>query len=127
MGSILATLALKSGLPQQVIKIGLIVLAVVALVGGAGIAKCTYDRNLIANHDSGVNAGVLGAQLNSEHAADTNAAARNEHIAADAANMEGTISNAVSAHPQAAGNSAGPATSAALDELRRRQHPRSVR
>lgn len=124
--SVIASLALRSGLAQRTVKIGLIGLAVALLVGGLGIAKCTYDRNLINNHDSGVNAKALGAALNSEHAADVNAAARNEAIAADAANLQGSIENAVSAHPEAAHNSAGPATSAALDELRRRNAARRV-
>lgn len=46
----LASLALRFGVSERAAKFGLIGAAVVALVIGLGVAKCTYDRNLISGH-----------------------------------------------------------------------------
>jgi len=48
----LAALALRLGIPERLARIGLIVLALLLLVVGLGVAKCSYDRDLVAAHDA---------------------------------------------------------------------------
>jgi hypothetical protein len=44
-----ASLALKLGTSERTVKFGLIALAIVLLVIGAGVAKCSYDRSVVNN------------------------------------------------------------------------------
>jgi hypothetical protein len=51
-GLSLANLALKLGVTQRALKVGLIAGAVILLVIGVGVAKCAYDRSIIETHDA---------------------------------------------------------------------------
>lgn len=48
----LAALAMKAGIPERFARAAIIALGVLLLILAAGIAKCRYDRALIATHDA---------------------------------------------------------------------------
>ncbi len=51
-GLSLASLALRFGVTERTVKIALIAAGIVAAILGLGIAKCSYDRRLIATHEA---------------------------------------------------------------------------
>ena len=48
----LAALAMRAGIPERFARASVIALGVILLILGLGIAKCRYDRALIAAHDA---------------------------------------------------------------------------
>lgn len=120
----LAGLLLKANLPAKAARPVAILLLVVALIAAAGLAKCGYDRALIADHEAAVTATIRTAELKGErkaNRADAAAAAADR----EAANrLKEEIANAVDTHPESARRPSGPAVNAALGGLRDRQRPR---
>lgn len=50
MASIILWLATHLGVTQKVAKFGLIGFAVVSLIVGLGVAKCSYDKSIVTNY-----------------------------------------------------------------------------
>lgn len=48
----LASLALRAGVPERFAKAAVLAAAIAALVVLLSLAKCAYDRNLVAAHDA---------------------------------------------------------------------------
>ena len=48
----LAALAMRAGIPERFARAAVVAIGVVLLILAAGIAKCCYDRTLIASHDA---------------------------------------------------------------------------
>lgn len=97
------------------------VLVLAAIAAVVALAIGGRDRRMIEAHDARQNAKVLGDQLEQGQKAD---AVELEQRGVDQVQhdqLQGAIDNATSAQPDAARGGVGPATSAALDELRRRQ------
>lgn len=107
-----------AAIPASIKKWGLIALAVIAVLL---IGKCAYDRHerqMLSDHDNAMRAQAASDEINAINSADQ--ADRNiaNADAAQQANVQGAITNAVANHPQDAGRSDGPATAAALRCLR---------
>ena len=66
----LIALALKAGVPQRFAKAAVIAALVTILVAGLGVAKCSYDRNVIEHHEAKQEAATAKA----DRAADAKAA-----------------------------------------------------
>lgn len=110
-----------AGVPDRfarAVAIGILVaLVAIAIVLAIGIR----DRRMIDAHDANQRADQAEAQIEREHKADAGELAARQVDQQHAEQLKGAIDNAVTAEPEAARSGVGPATSAALDELRRRQ------
>lgn len=116
MIGMLAALALKVGVAPKFAKaagIGFAVVVAILLIVGL---KTCYDQGVIDDHEAQRTAATLKAQ----QMADEDERVRQQAADNRADAIEGAIQNAVTAHPEEVRKDAGPATRAALDELRRR-------
>lgn len=102
-------------------------LAWIAIIVGAVLlawfAWEAVKSSIVDGHDAKVRAGNAEAQLDRQATADEDQAPRRKADEAADDRMGKVIDNAVDAHPDAARGPVGPASRAALDELRRRQDP----
>ena len=94
--------------------VALIAIAIVLAIGAR-------DRRMIEGHDATQRADQAEAQVERTQQAETGELAARKVDQANAEQVKGAIDNAVTANPEAVRAGVGPATSAALDELRRRQ------
>jgi hypothetical protein len=107
-------------LANRYVRIGGVV--IIALLLLAGLYKCIRDDGI---RDERARAERVEAER-AQAATNRASAEKNAQDAAAAtnqANMQGAINNAVTADPQGTHRPVGPASSAALDELRRRAAP----
>jgi hypothetical protein len=118
---LLLGLVLKSGVSQRfakpVLYAVLLALAVAAFFG----AKAIYDHNLVSSHDAKQEAKATKATLKRERAANADEDRGEQHDEEQAAQLETEVQNAIQTHPVEARRSSGPASNAALGELRGRQ------
>lgn len=109
MGGLVA-LALKLGIAPRFAKFAVIAALVFGTLTLLGIAKCTYDRNLIKSHEAKIQERARPAtdKASEERARDTIVQAKNEQEA----------HNAIHSVPDAA--PAGPSHALACERLRKR-------
>lgn len=108
----LIAFAMKLGVPERFAKYAVIAAMVFGTLTILGVAKCTYDRNVIEKHDAKIQERAKPAtdKAADERAKDTIAQAKNEEEA----------HNAVHSVPDAA--PAGPSHALACQRLRKRGH-----
>jgi uncharacterized membrane protein YhiD involved in acid resistance len=110
----------KTGLPKWAVAAISAVLALLACWGLITFLIHRHDKGVIAAHEADVtntvNAETNVATAKADAQANVTAAANEERHN----QVENAIQNAVAAHPVEAHHSAGPASSAALDRLRRK-------
>jgi predicted Holliday junction resolvase-like endonuclease len=121
MIAMLLPLLIRMGVPQRFAKAVLFILLAVLLVSLLGIAKCSYDRSVIAKHEVKVEKKIRKAETKATKAADKKDAVVRARNDADAAKLKEKVDEAVKAHPDAVKRASGPASNAALRELRRRR------
>jgi len=110
-----------AGIPERIARAVAIGILVVLVAAAIAVAIASRDRRLIDAHDATQDAAAAKAQIEREHTADVGDLAARQVDQQQAEKLKGAIDNAVSANPEAARAGVGPATSSALDELRRRQ------
>jgi hypothetical protein len=123
IGLVAGTL-LKAKVPQRAARPVAVLLLVLVAIGAAALAKCSYDRDLIRDHEAGATAAIRTGELKAERAANRGDAAAEAADRAAATALKGEITDAVANHPQAAARPSGPAVNAALGGLRDRQRAR---
>lgn len=120
MIALLASLAIRLGVPERFARaagiVGVVLLLLILLL----IAKCAYDRSVIQAHEAERAAKVERDARKAEHRADEDARPVQQAIAAEKAAMEGAIRDAVQNNPDEVRRPVGPASSAVIDQLRRR-------
>lgn len=130
MTELLAALALRTGLPKGAVAAILIALALLIGVGALEGWLALHDRQVVQRHDAKAEVTELRRTIANERAATAADEQQRQSDAAEADQLQQEVTHAVQDHPIDAGRSSGPAVSAALDELRRRQaeerrHPAS--
>lgn len=118
MPTFLITWALKAGIPAKYAKIAVIGALVTLLVVGLGVAKCAYDKSVIASHEAKQDA----ANAKADRKADTKAAEQRRTDDARSTKEETEIKEAVD---EARRTGADP-RAAYYECVRRQQHARAA-
>ncbi len=120
MIGLLAGGLIKAGVAEKLARPLAIGGLIVLLVVGLGVAKCAYDANLIEDHDQAQRVESLERAREADRRAGAADVAAEARDAIQSERLEGAINNAIDQDPEAASRPVGPATGAALGELRNR-------
>lgn len=110
---------IAGGVPERLAKPVLIAALVALAFAGFGIAKCSYDRSIIAKHDAAANAKAAARNDAAKDAASTERRADDQRISEAQKGYDDAISKAPAGAP-------GPATVALGCERLRRQGTRAA-
>lgn len=113
------TRLIAAGIPERVAKPVLIAALVALALAGLGIAKCSYDRSIIATHDAKAGAKAAAQNDGAKDAAATERRADDRRISEQEKGLNDAIAKAPPGAP-------GPATVALGCERLRRQGARAA-
>lgn len=119
MLSLAASLLIKRGIPLRFARPLIYAVLAALLIGGLGIAKCRYDRNVIEEHDAKRTAETATAARTASEAATAKSDSRNAQEALRRAEIAKDVEHAKQDPESNA--PAGPASRAYLERLRKQQ------
>ncbi len=92
----LIALAARFGIPEPMRRLAVIASLAIALFMILGVAKCSYDRSIIASHDAAQSAATAKADRKADDAAANTRRADDSRLAQERAQLEKVKTNAKS-------------------------------